>query len=59
MAKYQMVIGFETDRELTEKELGDLQNNCVVQIDDPADSEGSDYDFTTSILGCDVDKVGN
>ena len=54
--RYNLTVGFETSRELTEYELGNLQMDCIAQIDDPM-IEGERVDFRTIILGSDVDKV--
>ena len=44
----EITIKFETDRELTEDEISDLIRAVVVQVEEPADCEGSDVEYTTS-----------
>ena len=46
--KYEGKIRFTTDKELTEKELQQLIFAIQVQIEEPADSNGDDENFTTS-----------
>jgi hypothetical protein len=42
MAKYQIVIKFETDRELTPEEQFQIVAAAQVQIEEPATAEGDD-----------------
>jgi len=56
MPKYNLTISFDTSRELTEEELGYLQHDCVAQIDEPYFG-GEPADFSTSIIGSDIDEV--
>jgi hypothetical protein len=44
----EITIKFETDRELTEDEISDLIRAVVVQVEEPADCDGSDVEYTTS-----------
>jgi hypothetical protein len=40
--KYQIVINFETDRELTPEEQFQIVGACQVQVEEPVDAEGED-----------------
>jgi hypothetical protein len=40
MAKYQIVIKFETDRELTPEEQFQIVGTAQVQVEEPTDEEG-------------------
>jgi hypothetical protein len=35
--RYELVFNFETDRELTRRELDHLTDSCLAQVEDPAD----------------------
>lgn len=48
-ATYEITVKFTTDRELTNEEQDSLIGNVVVQVDDPADSEGERAEFRTVI----------
>jgi hypothetical protein len=54
--KYILSVGFYTDRELTEEELGALQLQVIAQIDEPVTLDGDDVDYRTELYGSDVDK---
>jgi len=44
MTKYQIVINFATDRELTPEEQFQIVASCQVQVEEPVDAEGDDMD---------------
>jgi len=44
MTKYQIVINFSTDRELTPEEQFQIVASCQVQVEEPVDAEGDDMD---------------
>jgi hypothetical protein len=48
--KYEGKIRFTTDKQLTERELQQLIFAIEVQIEEPADSNGNDEEFTTSTV---------
>jgi len=54
--KYVLAVGFYTDRELTEEELGALQLQVIAQIDEPVTLDGDDVEYRTELYGSDVDK---
>ncbi len=54
--KYVLAVGFYTDRELTEEELGALQLQVIAQIDEPVTLDGDDVDYRTELYGSDIDK---
>jgi hypothetical protein len=45
--KYEGKIRFTTDKQLTERELQQLIFAIEVQIEEPADEEGNDVEFST------------
>ena len=57
MTKYILSISFDTSRELTEDELGKLQHDCIVQIEEPTNQDGDDVDFDSRFNGSDIDQV--
>jgi len=58
MPKYELSISFYTDRELTEDELGQLQHDCIAQIEEPTDGQGEDVTYATIFDGSDIDEKG-
>ncbi len=54
--KYVLAVGFYTDRELTEEELGALQLQVIAQIEEPVTLDGDDVDYRTELYGSDIDK---
>jgi hypothetical protein len=50
MNTYSINLVFTTDRPLTEEELDLLRHQVIVQIEEPADEEGNDVDYTTQLL---------
>jgi hypothetical protein len=59
MPRYNLTISFDTDRLLSEDELGQIQSVVIAQIEEPTDAEGADVDYSTSLYGCDILKVNN
>lgn len=51
---YKLEITFRTNRTLTENELGQLQNQCVVQIEEPTTHEGDDVSYSTDDICTDI-----
>jgi hypothetical protein len=58
MAKYHLTIGFYTDRDLSEDELGSIQHDCIAQIEDPSTLNGDRATYATILDGCDIDELG-
>ena len=50
MAKYKMLISFETDKELSSDEQDNLVGHVAPQIEEPITSEGDDEEYSTSNL---------
>lgn len=50
MAKYQMLISFETDKELSSDEQDNLIGHVAPQIEEPVKSDGDDEEYSTSNL---------
>lgn len=50
MAKYQMLISFETDKELSSDEQDNLVGHVAPQIEEPITSDGDDEEYSTSNL---------
>lgn len=44
VTKYQIVINFSTDRELTPEEQFQIVAACQVQVEEPVDAEGDDME---------------
>jgi len=57
MPRYNLVISFDSSRELTENELEKLQHDCIAQIDEPTNEDGGDVDFDIRFNGSDIDQV--
>ena len=49
--RYELVFNFETDRELTRRELDHLTDSCLAQVEDPADSSGKGKRASFTVLG--------
>ena len=47
---YSINLVFTTDRPLSEIELDVLRSNVILQIQEPADLDGNDVDYTTTII---------
>ena len=50
MAKYQMLISFDTDRVLSSDEEDNLIGHVAPQIEEPTTYEGDDEEYSTSNL---------
>jgi DNA polymerase elongation subunit (family B) len=48
MKKYSVTIVFDTERELTEAEIEDLELAIYAQVQEPADQEGEDAGYWTA-----------
>lgn len=46
--KYTVTITFESNRELTPKELDDIETDLITQVLEPADQDGSAADWESS-----------
>jgi hypothetical protein len=55
--RYELAVGFYTDRELTEEEVGALQLQVIAQIDEPVTLDGDDVDYIVELYGSDIDRV--
>jgi len=47
MFKYQGTFSFESDQELTPEQLDQLVFAIEVQMEEPADAEGNDEEYST------------
>ena len=50
MAKYQMLISFDTDKALSSEEEDNLIGHVAPQIEEPITSDGDDEEYSTSNL---------
>ena len=50
MAKYQMLISFDADKELSSDEEDNLVGHVATQIEEPITSDGEDEEYSTSNL---------
>jgi hypothetical protein len=50
MAKYQMLISFDTDKVLSSDEEDNLIGHVAPQIEEPTTYEGDDEEYSTSNL---------
>jgi hypothetical protein len=50
MAKYQMLISFDTDKALSSEEEDNLVGHVAPQIEEPVKSDGDDEEYSTSNL---------
>jgi hypothetical protein len=50
MAKYQMLISFDTDKALSSEEEDNLVGHVAPQIEEPITSDGDDEEYSTSNL---------
>jgi hypothetical protein len=50
MAKYQMLISFDTDKALSSNEEDNLIGHVAPQIEEPITSDGDDEEYSTSNL---------
>ena len=57
MAKYQMLVSFETDRVLSSEEEDNLIGHVVPQIEEPATHEGDDEEYSTSNLKISLEEI--
>lgn len=57
MPKYQIVINFTTDRELTSEEQFLLAGACQVQVEEPVDSEGEDMTVEVTEVNARISKA--
>lgn len=57
--EYKLEITFKTDRQLTEEELGNLQTQCCVQVEEPTTHEGDDVTYTTDDICTDIRLLWN
>lgn len=57
MAKYRMVIYFDTDRVLLSEEEDNLIGHVAPQIEEPATYDGDDEEYSTSNLQISLREV--
>ena len=50
MTIYKTVITFETDRDLTDEELNQLESNFMLQIEDPTNKDNEAEEYETQLL---------
>ena len=50
MARYQMLVSFDTDKILSSEEEDNLIGHVAPQIEEPATHEGDDEEYSTSNL---------
>jgi len=55
--KYQIVINFETDRELTSEEQFQIVAAAQVQVEEPVDAEGNDMAVEVSEANARISKA--
>jgi uncharacterized phage protein gp47/JayE len=47
---YSINLVFTTNRPLSDEELDTLRSHVIVQIQEPADLEGNDVDYVTTLI---------
>jgi hypothetical protein len=52
--EYKLEITFQTNRFLTEEELGQLQAQCCVQVEEPVTEDGEDVTYSTADICTDI-----
>ena len=57
MAKYRMVISFDTDKVLSPEEEDNLIGHVAPQIEEPATYEGDDEEYSTSNLTISLEEI--
>ena len=57
MAKYQMLISFDTDKLLSSDEEDNLIGHVAPQIEEPATHEGDDEEYSTSNLQISLKEI--
>lgn len=50
MPIYKTTITFETDRDLTDGELNQLEGNLMLQIEDPTNADNDAEEYETQLL---------
>ena len=57
MARYRMVISFDTDKVLSYDEEDNLIGHVAPQIEEPATHEGDDEEYSTSNLKISLEEI--
>ena len=57
MARYRMVISFDTDKVLSYDEEDNLIGHVAPQIEEPATHEGDDEEYSTSNLTISLEEI--
>ena len=57
MARYRMVISFDTDKVLSYDEEDNLLGHVAPQIEEPATHEGDDEEYSTSNLKISLEEI--
>ena len=57
MARYRMVISFDTDKVLSSEEEDNLIGHVAPQIEEPATYEGDDEEYSTSNLEISLEEI--
>lgn len=59
MPKYKIEITFETNEELTNGELADLEGSITLQIEEPTDEDQNDVTYETEKINYTITKESN
>ena len=57
MARYQMLVSFDTDKILSSEEEDNLIGHVAPQIEEPATHEGDDEEYSTSNLKISLKEI--
>ena len=57
MARYQMLVSFDTDKILSSEEEDNLIGHVAPQIEEPATHEGDDEEYSTSNLQISLKEI--
>jgi len=57
MARYRMLISFDTDKVLSYDEEDNLIGHVAPQIEEPATHEGDDEEYSTSNLKISLEEI--
>jgi hypothetical protein len=48
--KYKIEITFDCSKELSQEELGQLENNLILQVQEPTDYDSNDCDWKSLFI---------
>ena len=57
MARYQMLVSFDTDKILSSEEEDNLIGHVAPQIEEPATHEGDEEEYSTSNLKISLKEI--